>query len=122
MHERGAQERSCRVSGGNTWDNLDSQAFSWLPPAHGQHLKHHAGHAIDANVTAGDERYYFSGSGQIDRLLGPVHFFGEFAAKGLLVQRPWTQQGQITTVANDHFTPIQRLFRLERSLCSAPRS
>jgi hypothetical protein len=50
----------------------------------------------NANLTAGDERNYCPSSrGQIDGLSGPVHFLGEFAAKGLLVQQPWTQQREV---------------------------
>src|SRR5713101_7982608 len=94
--------------------------FPWLPPAPGQHLKHHTSHTIDANVTTGDKCDDLSSGGQIDRLLCPVHFLGELAGNELLLWRPWAQEGKVATVTENHFTLIECQVSLVSPLGPSP--
>ncbi len=88
--------------GGNAGYHLDLDVAPGVPAGAQQHLVSGAGHAIDADVTGGDEGHAPTGLGVLIGRHAAVDLLRHALADDLLIGQEMLNQLDVGAIANDH--------------------
>src|SRR6266508_2208676 len=79
LHQRRANGCGGGLCGRDAWHEPYGRRLAGAPAACRQDLEHRAGHAVNAGVSARDERYPMACTGKLDGPVGPLHLLADLA-------------------------------------------